>query len=209
MITAQTHLQTLDPYESMYKYLDRVLERVKPELEKLFREYDIFWSVNETDSTYDYEITIEANVTELLGLDTECLWFDGVSEICNEPPVGDPEYEKYCNPDSPEYDDEKCERLFRECVENEIQQFKEENCGLPFRFAYNNPPMFLAYLSVWEDEDAYKLCCGVKLVFKYRNSVFKNVVAEIAESDNTVNYSAQQILAELKKVVEAVKALAP
>ena len=207
-MSTQAQTQTLDPYTSLFNYIDKVITKVKPELEKMFQNYDIWYRWGEEGNELRYEIIVEAEVTELLGLERECIWFEGVYESCQDGVSQNISEYPECNEDSPSYNEARCRKIIEECVNEHLENFKNEYCGLPFRFAYNNPPMFLAYLEVLEEEDNYSYCCGVKLVFKYMNSVFKDVVQELAESKNAVEANANQLLWELKKVVEALKALA-
>ena len=200
--------------EPLTNYQIEVEKRIRSELEKRLPEGAKLAVVNMEISDVDdrlakEEIRVVVNVTELLGLDVECFYFDGAYEICSEPPVDDEEFNKYCDPDSKDYDDEKCNKLVDQCVQEELKQFKEENCGLPFTLQYENPPYAKAKLVVLEDEDSYRYCCGVGLEVTFTYHPFKTVMKDIVNNEKAIEYTVNQVVAETLKLVEAVKALAP
>ena len=188
--------------QRLKKMIEQKLRRRLPEGASLL---DIQVSIKPVDEHLMKElIEVEVDVTRMLGLEKQCIWYEGIDYHCSMM-LGD---EPVCDEDSDSYDEKECQRRFEECKKSQLEQFKEENCGLPFGFSYDKKPYIEARLEEYEEEDSYRYCCGVMLRFQYTQYPFKSAIREIVESDNEARYLADMIVAEVLKVIRALRALA-
>jgi len=200
--------------EKLFGYEDKVKALIQQELKKRLPSeaelIDVFVNISDVDDKLAKEkIEVEIDVTRLLGLNTECLWYEGVYENCQEGISQNIDDYPECNEESSEYSEEKCRERVEECVKDHLEDFKNENCGLPFSFDYKNPPTSRARLEELEEEDNYRYCCGVKLVYEYTQYPFKEALKEVVSSDNAIEYLVNTVVAEVLRIIDALKALSP
>ena len=203
MEISQSMWQKIMDYEARLRaMIERRLRRRLPEGAELL---DVRVEIREHNEHLMKEtVEIEIDVTRMLGLERQCLWFEGVEYHCGNMLAN----ETICDEESKEFNEEACQKRFMECRDYEIKRFREEECGLPFEFSYDRSPISMAKLESYEDEDSYRLCCGAKLVYKHIQYPLRSAIKEIVESDNEARYLADMIVAEVLKVIRALRALA-
>lgn len=214
MSVAGSSVYDIVDMEELFGYANKVKALILQELGKRLPSeaelIDVFVDISDVDDKLAKEkIEIEIDVTRLLGLKTECLWYEGVYESCQDGISQNIDDYPECNEESDKYNEEECKRRIDACVEDHIEEFKEENCGLPFYFNYKNPPTSEANLVELEDEDNYRYCCGVALRYTYTQYPFKDALKDIVGSENAIEYLVDTVVAEVLRVIDALKALAP
>lgn len=189
----------------IHTYLNNLRSVIDEKLrEKLPRDVEIIDIHAILDDSLEYtakeQITVEIDVTKILGLEEECLWFEGIENHCAEAIAA--------NHNCDEDNIEKCQKHFRDCVEEHVKEFRKETCVPPFIFEYMNLPLSRAKLDVLEDEDAYRICCGVKLVYTYTQYPFKSALPELVKSKESMEYTANLIATEILRLIEALRMIA-
>ena len=202
-------LYEIAPWEKLVSYqinLKRMIEeKLRKRLPKEVDIVDIDVDVREIDNEHVRErIEVVLDLSKILGQGWVCAWFEGMYYNCQDFAS---EIEE-CNEDSPRYNDEECRRRIEECVESQLEEFREENCGLPFYFNYKNPPTSEAKLVTLEDEDSYRYCCGVGLRYRYTVYPFKTAMKDIIDNAKGMGYTAEQVVSEVVRIVNALRALA-
>ena len=151
------------------------------------------------------EVTID--ITEAVAGDYECFRYEGVEYDCSVGlgvcPV--------CKRDSPEFDEEKCDALFKQCVEEKKKDFIEDNCRLPMRLAIALPEGFTAWLARLEMDDPYEYCCGVALKIRYESWPYPTWIKELATEEKPreelAEYIADRVATITEKVIGLLKGL--
>ncbi len=205
----------LEPRLSEYLGMVRLLVRegIEKRLGGMVDIRELYVNARDVGNGFAEEIVeVALDVTGLLNLNRECVWFEGLYYSCQDGISQNIDNYRVCDPESSEYDEEKCSREIEECVNYHVEDFKNENCGLPFRFVWNNETTSLAYLRPYEDEDSYKLCCGVELYYRYKQRFSLEVTRDLLSNQETMEriarYTADKIIAEILRLVEALRALA-
>lgn len=202
-------LYEIVPWEKLLEYqinLRKMIERkLRKRLPKEVDIVDIDVDVREIDNEHVRErIEVVLDVTRLFGNDWECIWYDGLYDSCQSVVLDF----KECIEDSKDYDEEKCKRYIEDCVEDKLAEFKNDYCGVPFRFLYDNFPVSKAKLVELENDDTYEYCCGVGLRYRYTVYPFKTAMKDIIDNAKGMEYTAEQVVSEVLKVVNALRALA-
>ena len=203
-MSGQAQAQGLDPNglaHQLAQELERKLDALLMERygEKASVDY-ISWDVKGKEQI---TIEIDVDVTELLLGERPELRKKSVEFRCGDALAEEP----VCDEESSEFNEEECRKLFRECEEEHIREFEEQNCDLGMKFSvardWGLGLRMVSWLGHYIDDDLYYYQCIIELRNRIELPVPNWIEAIRKWAEGEAEFLASRILA----IIEALRGL--
>jgi hypothetical protein len=184
----------------VYRYIDRVIEKVKEMLGDLADLVDDVWvDVRAGKAAVDVTVTIKMDVTDITPRLAPCIYISDIHDMCAE------QAESLI--ERGELKEEEFEDYVERCIDYEIEQFRDEEGGAIMGFGWTDLVNYVAYMKTEEVDWGDKLCIHDYLYLKWRFTVYRDAAFDIARSDAAAEHDAKNLAHVIKKLVDAVKTL--